>query len=84
MALLSYDRFSYDFPKVDVSVAAAGFASLNNGGRYRVELDVRLKRELVKDFYATLRAYESYDNRPPTEGAWSNDYGITLVLGWSF
>ena len=82
--LLNYDRFSYDFPKVDVSVTLAGFASLNDGGRYRIEADVRLKRELVKDFYATLRGYESYDSRPATEGAKRNDYGGTFALGWSF
>jgi hypothetical protein len=53
MAVLNYDRFSYDFPKVDIAVAVAGFASLNDGGRYRVQLDASLKRELVKDFHAT-------------------------------
>ena len=84
MALLSYDRYSYDFPKVDVSVAAVGFASLNDSGRYRVELNARFKRELVKDFYATLRGYESYDRRPATEGAPTDDYGLTFALGWSF
>jgi hypothetical protein len=84
MLLLNYDRFSYDFPKVDVAVAVAGFASLSDGGRYRLELEARLKRELVKDFYATLRGYESYDSRPATEGAPTDDYGVTFALGWSF
>ena len=50
-------------------MAVAGFASLTDGGRYRLEVDARLKRELVKDFHATLRGYESYDSRPATEGA---------------
>jgi putative salt-induced outer membrane protein YdiY len=50
IALLSYDRFAYDFPKVDVTVTLAGFASLNEGGRYRLELDAQFKRELVRDF----------------------------------
>jgi hypothetical protein len=84
VALLTYDRFSHDFPKVDVSVSLAGFASLTEGGRYRLELAARLKRELVKDFYATLRGYESYDSRPATEGAPTDDYGLTFALGWSF
>jgi hypothetical protein len=83
-ALLNYDRFSYDFPKVDVAVSVVGFASLNHGGRYRLELDASLKRELVRDFYATLRGYESYDSRPATEGAPTSDYGVTFALGWSF
>ena len=84
MAVLRYDRFSYDFPKVDVSVVVVGFASMTDGGRYRLEVDARLKRELVKDFHATLRGYESYDSRPATEGAPTNDYGITFALGWTF
>jgi hypothetical protein len=83
-AALTYDRFSYDFPKVDVSVAVAGYASLNHGGRYRLDVEGQLKRELVKDFYATLRGYESYDSRPATEGSPRNDYGVTFALGWSF
>jgi len=83
-AALGYDRFSYDFPKVDIAVSVAGFASLTEGGRYRVELDASLKRELVKDFNATLRGYESFDSRPATEGAPTSDYGITFALGWSF
>src|SRR5262249_60722747 len=61
---INYDRFSYDFPKVDVSVTLAGFASLNDSGRYRVEADVSFKREPVKDFYLTLRGYQSYASRP--------------------
>ena len=83
-AAVNYDRFAYDFPKVDVSVTLAGFASLNEGGRYRLELEAAFKRELVKDFYASLRGYESYDSRPATEGAAKNDYGVTFALGWSF
>jgi hypothetical protein len=84
VAVVRYDRFSYDFPKVDVAVTATGFASLTDGGRYRFELDAQFKRELVRDFYATLRGYESYDSRPATEGAQKNDYGVTFALGWSF
>jgi hypothetical protein len=83
-AVLSYDVVSYDSPKVDVSIGAMGFASLTDSGRWRFEADFNLKRELVKDFYVTLRGYESYDSRPATADAASNDYGITFALGWSF
>jgi hypothetical protein len=83
-ATLGYDRFFYDFPKVDSSLVVAGYASLNHGGRYRVDVQGRVKRELVRDFYASLRGYESYDSRPATEGAPRNDYGVTFALGWTF
>jgi hypothetical protein len=82
--VLGYDRFAYDFPKVDISVTAAGFLSLSESGRERFELQARAQRELVKDFYATLRGYESYDSQPATEGALRNDWGLTFALGWSF
>ncbi len=81
---LGYDRFAYDFPKVDVSVAAAVYASLTESGRWRFELSGQLKRELVRDFYASLRGYDSYDSRPPGQVAASNDSGVTFAFGWSF
>jgi hypothetical protein len=84
MAFLTFDRFSYDSPKVDITLNAVGFASLNDSGRWRLELEGQIKREIVKDFYATLRGYESYDSRPATEGSRTNDYGATFALGWSF
>src|SRR5262245_35201878 len=82
--LLTYDLFSYDFPKVDVYADLAGFAGLSDWGRTRLEVDVRVKRELLKDFTVSLRVYESYDSRPPTEGADKNDYGASFGLGWTF
>src|SRR4029453_11953656 len=54
------------------------------GGRYRVDVDAGVKRELLKDFYATLRGWERYDSRPASEGAVTSDYGLTFALGWSF
>ena len=83
-ATLVFDRFSYDFPTVDVYVTLSGFASLTDWGRVRVELDARWKRELLKDFALSVRGYESYDSRPATEGAERNDYGITFGLAWTF
>jgi len=83
-AALAYDRFAYDFPKVDISLLAAGYASLTESDRWRFELQGQIKRELVRDFYLTLRGYDSYDSKPPTETAVKNDYGVTFALGWSF
>ena len=81
---LSYDRFSYDFPKVDIYITLAGYLSMSDWGRERLELNARLRRELLKDFSVSLSGYESYDSRPPTAGVQRNDYGITFALGWTF
>jgi hypothetical protein len=81
---LVFDRFSWDFPKLDVYMALSGFASLSDWGRTRLEADARLKREILHDFSVSIRVYESYDSDPPTEGAQRNDYGVTFGLGWTF
>lgn len=83
-ATLVFDRFSYDFPKVDVYATLSGFASLTDWGRVRVELDARWKRELLKDFAISLRGYESYDSRPPSQSGERNDYGVSFGLAWTF
>ena len=80
----TFDRFSYDFPKVDIYATVSGFAGLTDWGRMRAELDVRIKREIFRDFSISLRVYESYDSRPVTEGAAKNDYGGSVGMGWTF
>ena len=80
----AFDRFSHDFPKVDIYATFAAFASLDDWGRTRLEIDARFKRELLKDFTVSFRVYESYDSRPPTEGAEHHDFGGSLGVGWTF
>jgi hypothetical protein len=69
---------------VDVYASMSAFASLTDWGRVRAELDVRLRREILRDFTVSLRVYESYDSRPITEGAAKNDYGGSFGVGWTF
>jgi hypothetical protein len=79
-----WENFAYDFPNTDIQVRAFGFLGLNQWGRFRLESSAQLKREIFRDFYFGLKGYESYDSRPPTEGAMHNDWGLTLTLGYSF
>ena len=81
---LAFRRYSYDFPKIDVAVAVAAYENVSDWGRTRLEFDANLRRELLKNFYVTLRGYLSYDSRPATEGATTSSYGVTFALGWTF
>ena len=56
---------------------------MNDPGRVRLEANTRLSRDLVGDLAMTLNFYDSFDNRPPSEGR-RNDVGTTITLGWSF
>ena len=75
--------FAYDFPKVDYSTKATVYPSLTDWGRVRLDLDFHFRREIVKDFFAELTFYDSYDNRPPGGGT-KTDYGLVFSLGYSF
>jgi putative salt-induced outer membrane protein YdiY len=81
---ITYDRYAYDFPKLDISISLNGFAGLSDWGRTRFEGSASFKKELVKDYYITLRGWDSYDSDPPTQDVEHNDYGYTLALGWSW
>ena len=79
-----YTTFFFDFPHTDVDAALRVFPDLGNSGRVRLEADVSLNRELLKNFYLSLSLLESFDSEPPTPDARRNDVNVTLSLGWSF
>jgi putative salt-induced outer membrane protein YdiY len=85
-ALAGFDwaNFTYDYPNTDIRVRAFAFLGLSQWGRFRLESDISLRREVFTDFYVGLRGYESYDSQPATEGAAKNDWGLTLTLGYTF
>ena len=60
------------------------FPSLSDLGRWRLTLDTRVKRELIKDFNVGFSVYEAYDSRPPDTTASKNDIGVSVTVGWSF
>jgi putative salt-induced outer membrane protein YdiY len=76
--------YRYDTPKTNLTVGVAGFPSLSDGGRFRLELNSTLSHEIIKDFTVGLTLYDSFDNRPPQEGALKNDVGLSLTIGWTF
>jgi len=81
---LRQSYFTYDRPKTDVGVSLDFYPSLSAWGRVRAELDSHVKREIIKDFSIGFSIYDSYDSRPPTEGALKNDVGLSLTIGWTF
>jgi hypothetical protein len=80
----SYSYFTHDTPKTNVALSCYVSPSLTVAHRYRVDTDVSLSREIVKNFTAGMTFYDAYDSRPPTEGSLKNDFGFTLNVGWTF
>ena len=63
---------------------AVVWPSLSESDRVRVEVDIRYRHELTKDFYLGVTLYESFDSEPPTVDAVRNDWGLSTSLGYSF
>jgi len=76
--------FAYDFPTTRVDFAVLLFPSLDDPGRIRVNADGKFKRELFRDFFFALSAYDAFDNRPKAETATRNDFGGSVSFGWTF
>ncbi len=80
---LSYYRFKYDTPKIDLNAGINFYPSITDFGRVRTEFETRLKLELLKDLFWKLTLYFSNDNRPPDPEASKSDYGFTLSFGYT-
>ena len=82
--LLTTSFYTYDRPKTNVDITFQYYPSLSDFGRQRVQLDSSFKREIWKDFFATINVYDTFDSNPPEAGADRNDVGIVFALGWTF
>ena len=81
---LDFSYFTYDYPHTNLDLQILWFAGLKDYGRFRLEANSAVKRELIRDFYAAVSFYDSFDSRPRSPTASSNDFGVTISLGWSF
>jgi len=79
-----WNLYIYHTPKTDLAFDLTTHPSITEGGRVRMNLDTRLRREIIKDFFADLSFYLKYDNRPPSATASTTDYGFVTSVGYSF
>lgn len=80
----AYSVATYDFPKTKINVALSTYPGISPSGRLRAMLDGSFSRELFKDFTWGLTIYDDYDSDPLDVDAHTNDYGVTMTVGWEF
>jgi hypothetical protein len=74
------ELFRFDGCEIDLSTILEIIPNLSDWGRVRGEFDVRLRRELVDDFFWTIEVYDSFDSGPKSMDADENDYGVVTGL----
>ncbi len=79
-----YAFFHYDSPERTLAAEANVLPSFTQSGRVRVGAKVRLRIELVKDFFFELSMYGIHDNKPGVDATSNSDYGTDTSLGYSF
>jgi hypothetical protein len=79
-----FAAFRYDHPKLDASVSSQAYPSFTVDGRVRLQNDLRVSYELVKDFMLTVTVFDSFDSKPQAAGVTKNDFGTTLAISWTF
>jgi hypothetical protein len=84
LLILRTSYYTYDRPRTNLDVNIQYYPSLSNIGRHRLQVDAGVKRELWKDFFASLNFYNTFDSRPPNPSAEQNDVGFVFSLGWSY
>jgi hypothetical protein len=81
---LAGSLYRHDYPKTSLDLSLLAFPELNRWGRVRANANARVKRELFKDFIASITAYDTFDNEPQVAGVDRNDVGISFSIGRMF
>ncbi len=80
-----FAAFRLDSPELDVTSDLKTFTSLTEGGRFRVDFNVRVQYEVFDDFFVALTLESEFDNKPPSETPKTKtDYTSALSVGWSW
>jgi hypothetical protein len=79
-----YSLFKYETPKSDLSTSLVFYPSLTEEDRYRVDFNLKLRHELIKDLFVDLSYYTNLDSNAPGGEGKKSDYGIVTSVGWSY
>ena len=74
--------FKYRTPKTDLFTTLAVYPSITDWGRIRLIYDIKATFEIIEDFTIGIEFYYNYDNKPATEGAAKDDWGIVTSFGY--
>ena len=80
----NYSMFKYNTPERKIDVKLNVYPSITEGGRYRVDFESKLRREIIKDFFFDLTYTLNYDSNSVSGGGVKKDYGIETSIGYSY
>jgi hypothetical protein len=76
--------YIYDTPKTSLDTSFIANPILNQAGRWRLDANATISREIIRDFSVSFSVYEAFDSHPSSEAAERNDVGATLSIGFTY
>ena len=71
----------FNFSDLSIFTNVAGYPSLSERGRFRLDYKLTFKYDLPYDFYIKTDFTLNYDNQPPAGGS-DSDYVLSSGFGW--
>ncbi|HEY6143177.1 MAG TPA: DUF481 domain-containing protein [Flavobacterium sp.] len=71
----------FNFKNIELFFALTGYPSLSESGRFRSDLNFRIKYDMPYDFYFKTELQVNYDNQPVALAV-KTDYVFSTGVGW--
>ncbi len=84
VATIGYLLFNSGVKNLYIDANATVYPSFTIPGRYRGEVNVNPKIEIINNLNLGFRYYYQFDTRPVSEAASTEDWGIISTLSYSF
>ena len=76
--------FKLSTPSSRVSAKLEYHPGLTDSGRNRVDFNMNMRQEFIKDLFWVLEGYYSHDSNPPPGAISGDDFGITTSLAYEW
>ena len=79
----SFDLFKLSIPMTRLSANLSVYPGITESERVRINMDIKLRNEIFRDFFWDLSFYSNYDSHP-ADGFEKEDFGVITSLGATF
>ena len=81
---LDWTFFKLSTPKSRINTQLQYYPGITDTGRHRVNLNLNLRQEFLKDLFWNVEFFSSFDNKPPQGAISREDYGVVTSLEYEW
>lgn len=81
---LQFSNYTLDHPSRTITIGFDTFTNVTDTPRFRAQLHFSLTWEIINNFNVGITLIDTYDSRPPTAEAETNDASLTFSVGYTY